>query len=349
MGPWTPAATARSLSWSFMLAAMLTSCAQPLTPPPQGTSSTAPVASPTPTPPPIASYPGVSDPRGLAFDASGNLWLTNGAAGSTPAGRILKLTADGVTVGMVDLGVELGACAVDGNALWTVSATPSARLWRIGLADLATESFALATGSKPVSPRGLVVDPEHRVWLADAANDLVSVYLNGVWQREVAVPRATDSMGPTGLLVASDSVWIAAQGDPRLYQRRLSDGAAIGQLDLPKNATGVLGIDKNQLIWAGHAFYQGTLAVAKFADPGTEPRFYDAGQDEPAALVGDGRGYMWAALRGRNLVARITPLDGTLVVYGSDAIVRPQAIAVDGQGNAYVASRESVARIPAAP
>jgi len=349
MASWTsPAATARALPWVLSLAALVSSCAQPLTPPPHGTSSANPNASPTPTPPPITSYAGVSDPQGLAFDASGILWLTNGASGSTPAGRVLKLS-NGTTAGMVDLGVELGACVADADYLWTVSASPSAKLWRIGLADLATDSFALATGSQPVSPQGLLVDPQRRVWLADANNQLVSIYQNGVWVQEFAVPKATDSLGPTGLVIASDSVWVAAKGDPRVYQRKLSDATDQGHVDLAKNATGVLGVDKNDLVWAGHAFYQGTQAVAKFAGPTSVPRYYDVAQDEPVALVGDARGYMWAALRNRNLVARVTPADGTIVVYGSDAIVRPRAIAIDSQGNAWVASQESVARIPAAP
>lgn len=346
MASWTPAA--RSLSPALLLAAMVASCAQPVTPPPQGAASTDPVASPTPTPPPIASFPGVSDPRGLAIDPSGSMWLTNGASGSTPAGRILKLTSEGLTVGLVDLGVELGACVADAESLWTVSASPSAKLWRVGLADLATASFDL-TGPEPVAPRGLVMDADHRVWLADAANDRVAIFQAGVLQGAFTLPRATESLGPTGLVVASGSVWVACAGDPRLYQRALTDGSALGQLDLPKNATGVLGLDKNQLVWAGHAFYRGTQSVAKFAAPSSEPRFYDVDQELPVALAGDGRGYMWAALRERNLVARLTPADGGLVVYGSDAIVRPQAIALDARGNAWVASRETVARIPATP
>lgn len=349
MASWTSsAATARSLSWALLLAGMLASCAQPLTPPPHGVSTTDPAATPTPTPPPIASYGGVSDPRGLDFDALGNLWVTNGASGSTPAGRILKLS-NGTNVGMVDLGVELGPCAVDSDYLWTVSASPSATLWRIALADMATASYALATGSKPVSPQGLLVDSLQRVWIADAANDLVSIYKDGAWQREFALPRATDSLGPTGLVVASDSVWVASKGDPRVYQRRVSDASDQGHVDLPKNATGVLGVDKNTLIWAGHEFFQGTMSVTKFAGPTSTTKPYDTAQDLPVALVGDARGYVWAALRGRSLVARITPQDGTIVVYGSEAIVRPQAIALDSEGNAWVASPESIARIPAAP
>lgn len=347
MAPWTPAA-ARSLITFLPLIAFMASCAQPL-PPPETPVST-PSSSPTPTPPPIAGFAGVSDPRGLAFDASGNLWLTNGASGSvSPAGRILKLDASGATVDMVDVGVALGACAVDGEYLWTVSASPAAKLWRIGLADLATASFDIATGSRPVSPQGLVADSQHRVWLADAANDLVSIFQDGVRLRDLTLPRATDSLGPTGLAIASESVWIAADGDARLYQRRLSDYAAIGQVDLPKPATGVLGVDKNDLVWAGHRFYQGTLAAAKFANASSVLKHYDMAQDEPAAMVGDGRGYVWAALRNKNQVARVTPANGDTVVYSSDSIVRPRAIAIDAQGNAWVASQESVARIPAAP
>lgn len=350
MASWTPAlAIARSLSSSLVAIALLASCAQPLTPP-AGTPSAAPTGDATPTPPAIARYVGVSDPRGLAFDATGALWLTNGASGSTsPAGRILKLTASGETENMVDLGVELGACAADSEYLWTVSASPSATLWRIGLADLATASFGLATGSKPVSPQGLVVDAERRVWLADANNDLVSIFQNGVRLRDLSVPHATDSLGPTGLVIASESVWIASKGDHRLYQRRLSDYADLGHVDLPKPATGVLGVDKNDQVWAGHGFFQGTQAVSKFAHPNSVLRPYDVGQDEPAALVGDQRGYVWAALRNNNQVSRITPLDGSGLLYSSDAIARPRAIAIDAQGNAWVASQETVARIPAAP
>lgn len=350
MASWTPAAaTARPLVTSLFAIALLASCAQPLTPAPSP-PSTEPTSASTPIPSAIASFAGVSDPRGLAFDAAGNLWLTNGASGSlSPAGRILKLSASGATVDMLDLGVELGACAADARYLWTVSASPSARLWRIGLTDLATASFDLATGSNPVSPQGLVVDAERRVWLADAANDRVSIFQDGVRLRDVSVPRATESQGPTGLAVASDSIWIAAQGDRRVYQHKLSDYAPVGHVDLPRLATGVLGVDKNDLVWAGHAFFQGTNSVSKFADAGSVTKPYDVGQGEPVALTGDARGYVWAALRSNNQVARLTPATGGVVLYVSDAIARPRAIAVDAQGNAWVASQETVARIPAAP
>lgn len=350
MAAWTHAATiARSLSLALFVMTGLASCAQPIAPPP-GPPLATPTPAPTPTPPPIASYAGVSDPRGMAFDASGHLWVTSGASGSTtPAGRVLKLDASGATLNMVDLGVELGACVADGDYLWTVSASPSARLWRVAIADLATASFDLATGSKPVSPQGLVADPLHRIWIADAANDLVSVFQNGIRIRDLTLPRATESLGPTGLVVASESVWVAARGDARLYQRRLSDFSAAGQVDLPKPSTGVLGVDKNDLVWAGHGFFEGTLSVTKFANAASVPRRYDVGQDEPSALVGDQRGFVWAALRNRNMVARVTPADGTVVVYASEAIVRPRAIAVDSQGNAWVASQDVLARIPAAP
>lgn len=343
------ASVARALSLALIVPAGLASCAQPLMPPP-GTPAATPSAPPTPTPPPIASFTGVSDPRGLAFDLNGNLWLTNGASGSsTPAGRVMKIDASGAALNMVDLGAELGACVSDGDYLWTVSASPSATLWRIGLSDLSTQSFDLATGSKPVQPQGLVVDAQQRLWLADAGNDLVSIFQNGVRLRDLSIPRATDSLGPTGLVIASESVWVASKGDARVYQRRLNDFEAVGHVDLPKPATGILGVDKNDQVWAGHAFYQGTNVVAKFLNPSSVPRYYDVGQEEPAALVGDQRGFVWAALRNRNMVSRVTPATGVVTVYMSDAIVRPRAIAVDAQGNAWVAGQETLARIPAAP
>ncbi len=347
----TPAAPiARALSLALLAIAGLASCAQPLTPPPPVPPGATPSPPPTPTPPPIATFAGVSDPRGLVFDGSGHMWLTNGASGSsTPAGRVVKLTTEGVAADMVDLGVELGACAVAGDYLWTVSASPSATLWRIGLSDLATESFDLATGSRPVQPQGLMADAQGRLWLADAGNDLVSIFQNGVRLRDLAIPRATESLGPAGIVMASESVWVAAKGDERLYQFRLSDYAQQDSLTLPKPATGILGVDKNDQVWAGHAFYQGTNAVAKFLNAATEPRYYDVGQEEPAALVGDQRGYVWTALRTRNTVSRVTPATGIVVFYMSDAIVRPRAIAVDAQGNAWVAGQESLARVPAAP
>lgn len=344
----TPVTTPlRALAAALVLVAGLASCAQP-TPPPAVTPVT-PTPVPTPTPPPIASFTGVSDPRGLAFDPDGMLWLTGGASGSeSPAGRILKLDASGTVVDKRDLGLALGACAVAGDYLWTVSASPSATLWRITRSDLATASFDL-TGPKAVSPQAVIADAQGRVWVADASNDRVSVFQDGVKLQDITLPHATDSFGPTGLVVASESVWVAARGDRRLYQVKSSDLSVVGQVDLQKPATGVLGVDKNGLVWAGHEFHQGTLSVSKFANAGTEPRPYDLGQESPAALVGDQRGYVWAALRDKHQVVRVTPSDGRMWAYASDAIVRPQAIAVDAQGNAWVASPEVLARIPAAP
>lgn len=336
---------------AFSLAIAMVGCAQPSAPPAGlGWTPSSPPKAATPAPSSLMSVEGVSDPRGLAIDAQGNLWLINGASGSAPAGRVLKLASDGTVLNRIDLGAELGACALDGTGtLWAVSSTPSAALWKIS--STGTSSVAIATGSSPADLRGLVADASGSVWLADAANGLVSRFKDGARELVVTIP-ASDSMDPSGLAIAGDALWVASKGDRRVYKRRLSDGSELGSLVLPAPAAGPIAVDKNGLIWASHAFVQGTLALSKFSDAPELKQDYDVAQDIPNALIGDNRGYLWALLREKSQVVRLTPANGDTLRYEHQSIVRPAAIAVDTQGNAWIASpgaTGSLTRIPAAP
>lgn len=327
-------------------------CAPSLVPPPGPGAVMASPQAPSASHPSL-TFAGVPDPRGLAIDAQGDLYLTNGASGSAaPAGRVLKLAPDGSVLAQADLGTALGPAVLDASgSLWTTSA---GTLWKLDGQTLATTSYVLTAGSLPAAPKGIAIDASGSLWVAEASNSMLLRFHDGAEDLRVSIPAAELGAGayPAGVLTASGSVWVSCVGSPRLYKRQPLDGSDAGHLDLPAMATGALGSDKNGLLWAAHLFTGGTKAAAKFSNDLALKQDYDVDQDVPTALVGDARGFVWALLKATSRVARLTPADGSSLVYQNDALARPAALAVDALGDAWVASpgaTGSIAKIPASP
>lgn len=343
----------RRAAWG--LAIILTGCTPNPSPVPiVPITPSVPRSSPTPTPAPVLNADGVPDPRALAIDSQGNLYLANGASGSSAiAGLIVKYDATLTPQATADMGKDVGAATLDASgSLWVATLL---QLKQLDSSLAAGSNFkSIASGSVPVLPTAIAVDPSHHVWIADAANGVVARYTNLNLDFTLSVPgsSASGQAYPAGLAVSSDSIWITSRGDTRIFRRRLTDGGDAGTFLLPAPARGPIVLAPNNLLWASHEFVQGTRTLAKFNLAGELKQDYDVAQDVPVALAADSRGFMWAALRDTSRVVRLTPADGSSISYQNQWIVRPQALAFDAQGNAYVASpgaTGSIAKILAAP
>lgn len=304
----------------------------------------------------------LNQPRNLAFDRAGNLYISDFGGH-----RVYRLAPDGLLHVVAGTG-ERGAAAIEGSVV--------------------------AFEASLAGPAGLAVDSAGKLLIADSENGVIRVVENGLMSTLAgsigAVPRpvaiAIDSEGTVYVadkfagavvrlgLPATDAAARPAVNEPRslcagpggaLYVGDVIPGAAAAGI-VRKVAAG--GIEA----FAGNGSFRpagdgGDPAVAHFSDPagvavdasgavfvsdagagrirriaGGTIATAASGLNAPGALAVDSDGFIWVAERGAARVAKLTPTGDLILSVPSPA---PEALAPAPGGGVYAAdSRDGVVR-----
>lgn len=309
----------------------------------------------------------LNQPRNLAFDPAGNLYISDFAGH-----RVFRLAPDGLLYVAAGTG-ERGAAALEGSA-------PAAE-------------------SPLDGPAGLAVDSAGRLYIADSGNGVVRVVENGVMSTLAgsigAVPRpvaiAIDAAGTVyvadkfaGAVVrlgpqAVDAAARPAVNEPRslcagpggsLYVGDVVPGAAVAGVVRRIAAGGIEAFAGNGSFRPAGDGYE--PALAHFSDPagvavdasgavfvsdaaagrirriaGGVIATAASGLNAPGALAFDSAGFIWVAERGAKRVVKLTATGDAILSVPSPA---PEALGPAPGGGVYVADPEDgmVRRISAA-
>jgi streptogramin lyase len=305
----------------------------------------------------VTTLPGAfTAPEGLAVDAEGNIFI-----GDWRAHRIYKLTSEGVTVvagrgigyrdGPADMAsfYDPTGVALDGEGNVYVADTLNHAIRKVGLDGMVTTVAGLggmrggrdgaAADARFQFPRGVVVDPEGILFIADTSNYAirkistegeVSTLSGGEGGAEDGAGHEARFFLPGHIDVGDDGTLHVVDAGNHAVRRITPEGEVstlAGELAWPGNADGA----------------------------GVEARF-----QAPKGIAVDGSGNVYVADTGNYTIRKVAPtgevttfaglagaseiVDGT----GSEArFQRPAAVAVDAQGNLFVAeeTRHVIRRI----
>ena len=305
-----------------------------------------------------------SDPRALAIDAAGNLYVSDGAlalpGGSlairkiTPAGVVTTLAGNPGVQGNVDgtgsaaefndpEGIAVDASGnvyvADGSADLIRRVTPAGVVTTLaGTAYHTGSDDGAGSAARFHSPLDVAVDAAGNVYVADANNneirrmtpDGVVTTLAG----SAAEAGSVDGAGaaarfyyPYALAVdASGAVWIADRGNYQV-RRMSSDGTVTTMAGAPLS----------------NGYVDGTGSAARF--------------DHPMGVALDAAGNLYVGEATNSDVRRVTPA-GVVTTYvgknftnsagGSDQLIFPEGVAVDATGTLYIADtdRNRIYKVP---
>jgi DNA-binding beta-propeller fold protein YncE len=274
--------------------------------PPPVIASPTPTPTPTPTPPPSESIAFVvpieyGNPRGLAFDWSGNAWVALNAAGG-----VVKVSS----TGQIDLDPQTG----DGPS--AVVADPSGNIWVANRAgntltkfDAAGNKSQLAVGA---GPRDLAADENGNLWVAlEGARALVKVTTSGATQ-------SVATLAAGGVAVQGGKIWVTdtennrvevydGQGNP---DRTIPVGSNPGVIRASSNAVWVLSHSGNS-IWR--------------IDPATDETLNRGLSGAPANMAIDAAGNAWVSVPATGKVEKFNSSGAFLKNYSIG--IRPHGLA----------------------
>jgi streptogramin lyase len=251
-------------------------------------------------------------PQGIAIDQSGNVWIGINASNS-----VLELNSSGTANASSPFtGAGLAApiaVAIDGTGNVWVADNGS------GISELNSSgvgsSFSPLTGNGMDAPSAIAVDGSGNVWVASASGFKVSKWSNS--GSNLGFCACGGINGPSGVaLDSSGNVWVANGGGNSVTE-------VIGSTDTASAASPITGgglnnpqaiaIDGSGNVWVANF---GNNSVTVLSNAGT--------------LLSGLNGYTGGAISG-------TQLSGVSNYTGGDTF-RPDAIAVDGSGDVWIAS-----------
>jgi YD repeat-containing protein len=309
----------------------------------------------------IGKEPGrLQNPQALAIDGSGNFWVAdtgnNRIEEFSSKGAFLRASGSGGTENgqfKAPKGIEVDA----GGDVW-VADTGNNRIQELSTSGVYLAQFGRsgANNGQFSEPTGLTLDAEGNVWAADRGNNRVEEVAAGAYVRQFG----GEGSGPGNLSAPIDTatdaegnVWVADAGHNRVQEFN-SKGEFLFQFGATGTGNGqftqmhALAFDAE-----GHLWVAAAGRVQEFNAEGEYIRQFGSwgeGNGEFFALAGiavDPAGHVWALDSGEGFVEpRLQEFssEGAFLAEFGFAIGKepgrlqnPQALAIDGSGNFWVA------------
>ncbi len=282
-------------------------------------------------------------PRGIAFDKEGHVWVAD-----TGNGRLQEFSSTGGYLAQHAVEAPHGIAIDSSGNEWV---TRAASVEEMSATGTVLKTFgAEGTGNGQFKePRGIELDGEGHVWLADSGNSRVQE-LSGVGSYIRAYPVLAAAMQfahPKGVAVdPSGDVWVADSENGRVQEVSPS-GSFIAQLSqtLVKPEGIAISVSGSSTgVWVTDA---ATDTASKYASNGSLLESFGAegtgtGQfKEPAGIAVSGE-ELYVVDRGNDRVQEFNARHEYLrqfgsVGSGSGQLKEPQGIAIDAKGDVWVA------------
>ncbi|MDB5974742.1 MAG: repeat containing protein [Nevskia sp.] len=303
----------------------------------------------------------LDQPKGLAVDATGTVWVANVVSDSSVnsgLGSVVSLSPAGVqSTPFTDNNAMHGpsAVAIDGSGnVWVANggSTTASGLGSTG-ASLSGSPFSLTTAVR--SPVGIAVDASGNVWAAARRNATVLSAAGAYAPTSYVLPAPVGGFPPAvGGLALDDAgnVWLSDSTNVAVLALSAANPAQQlagspfkgGGLALPK----ALALDAAGNVWVPNsATFGASNGVTELLNGSTGyslVNFSGNGVYLPGGVAVDGAGNAWIAnedIAGVNGVAVLNasgaPLSGTPYVADGALLRQPANLAVDASGNVWVA------------
>jgi sugar lactone lactonase YvrE len=293
---------------------------------------------------------GITEPQGVAIDASGNAWVTNFTGKSitliSSSGAFLSGAA-GYSGGGIS-GPWGVAIDLDGYA-WVANQTTNSITEITSTGSILSGTAGYTANATLDFPRAIAIDASNNVWIANFLGNTVTVlshagavlsgtgYTGGT-QDFIYFPQAI-AIGPDG------SAWVANQDGNNVTRLTLSGAVLSGQfgytgggIDDPYG----IAIDSSGNGWVA-SIAPGNGGVTKISNTGTllsgSSGYTGGGIFRPYAIAIDGGGNAWVANDDGNDVTEISNsgvfLSGSTSYKGGN-INQPAGVAIDGSGDIWL-------------
>jgi sugar lactone lactonase YvrE len=306
---------------------------------------------------------GLDEPRGLAIDAEGDIWVANYAGDS-----IVELSPLGVPMtgsgGITGNGVSFpSSIAIDGNGtVWVTSGDPAA----VSSFTSSGSAVASITSGGLLDPDGLAIDSSNNVWVLNPGNSSLVKYSNasGTPSTVTGDPFGTSVLTtPEGIAVdIHGNAWVTNR-DSGLSQIIEFSGSAPSTSSTftggGLGAPATIAFDPSNNAWVTDDSNESDTngdALSEFNASGTpitnSDGYSGGGLDAPWGIAIDGNGNVLVANDFVNPLTSATNFcisefksTGAAITgssgYESSSLDEPETPAIDGSGNLWVANYQS--------
>ena len=283
---------------------------------------------------------GINQPSSVAFDASGNAWVTN--AGNN------TITA------VSSLGVSYGASPFSGNGVSSptqVVLDASNNVWVANSGGASLSEFdnsGNALGASPFTgggisfPDSLAFDASGDLWTTSPVSNTVTLVGSAGWSAPSAITQ--DGLTyPTAVSVdQSGNAWIVNQGANSLTILS-NTGTPLANSPVTGNgmaSPAAVSIDAAGNAWIANYGGDSLTVIAQNGSPLSGSPFSGGGLSSPIGTAFDGAGNVWVANSAGNGVTELnsagTPAVGSPFV--ATSMSSASFIAVDGAGSVWLAN-----------
>jgi len=296
---------------------------------------------------------GLNSPQSVAVDASGNVWVANGANdtisefGPTIASGYSPISSSSGYTGAV----EPWGIAIDNSGnVWASNASGGAG--GNSLSEFSSTGSFIASypngnsiGASGLDfPRGVAIDQSGNIWIANSESSELTEFIPGS-----NVFSAFDGGGlsfSSGIAVdTANDIWVANGGNSSISEFN-SSGAALngspittGSLDFPFGVA----VDAAGNIWASNS----SNSLSEFNSSGTangSDPFTGGGLGGPKGIAIDGSGNIWIADATSGVIsefsssgAAISPANGYgYCTFCISSMGLPFGVAIDGSGDVWM-------------
>ncbi len=310
----------------------------------------------TPAPPTdfivAIQYSGFSSPRGMAVDASGNVWVVSNAISN-----VMKISPLGVPIGTYTTGLAgpTGVAIAPNGNVWITNIgteiSPGVYTYNNSVTALSSSGssvYSEITGGGITGPNWIAIDGTGNVWVTNTGNTTPSISeitgSTGVAKSPVTTGDTGGGLSVPNYIAAdtSGNIWVSNSGANVISKFTGSTGVAVGTgytaggLDAPNG----IAIDASANVWVSD---YGDNDISELTSSGTSTAgpYVGGGLNEPTSIAIDGAGNIWLADYGNIGLSEFT--SGGVALSPSEfnggvSINEPDQIAVDGSGNVWIAN-----------
>jgi YD repeat-containing protein len=314
----------------------------------------------------------LKSPGDVAVDSAGNVWVADKGNNriqkfNSKGEFVSKFGSSGSGNGQLSIPTSL---AVDAQGNIWVAERGNNRIQKFSPSGEYLAKFGSSgTGNGQFNgPEGVAIDAQGNIWVSDTYNGRVQKFKsNGEFIKVVSSKGSgTGQLGePTGIDVGpGGKVWVADWQNNRvsvfdeagqfLFQFGVA-GAGNGQFNRPD----AIDVDAQGNVWVGdqnnarvQRFTQAAVYVDQFGSPGSGPGQFSF--TYPLGIATDGKGGIWVTDVNNHRVQKwtvpsaVTPYTGAVFAEsvgslgtGDGQLKSPADVAIDAQGNVWVADREN--------